>query len=295
MKTKSQPDVLQAWLATQDLPPLDRQYMKYAAANDNEVFKMVMGNHDWMVVTPSEAKNGWGKILNLRMVKTWSFAELCDSRIAPQNKPLQELPFQQKLTWRDGVDIVLMLLLFTAFLFVAGLFKPLELYVWFLGLYCCLSVCSIGAKWCRVRAQFTPLKLWQSWFMTTAESALLRGVLSLSLGYVLALGLFLPLVQLFEHHFGPKTGIALVFGSYLVFACFEKWLNRRLDARLNTAEPAEHYELWLYNRDGSRTCYARANERASLELLQHWLKAQQQRYFDAHPAQLAHTQLTGRL
>ena len=42
MKTKSQPDVLQAWLATQDLPPLDRQYMKYAAANDNEVFKMVM-------------------------------------------------------------------------------------------------------------------------------------------------------------------------------------------------------------------------------------------------------------
>ena len=43
MKAKSQPDVLQAWLATQDLPPLDRQYMKYAAANDNEVFKMVMG------------------------------------------------------------------------------------------------------------------------------------------------------------------------------------------------------------------------------------------------------------
>ena len=63
MKTKSQPDVLQAWLATQDLPPLDRQYMKYAAANDNEVFKMVMGNHDWMVTTPSAAKSGWGKIL----------------------------------------------------------------------------------------------------------------------------------------------------------------------------------------------------------------------------------------
>ena len=248
MKTKSQPDVLQAWLATQDVPPLDRQYMKYAAANDNEVFKMVMGNHDWMVVTPSEAKNGWGKVLNMRMVKTWTFAELCDSRIEPQNKPLQELPFQKKLTWRDGVDIVLMLLLFTAFLFVVGLFKPMELYVWFLGLYCCLSVCSIGAKWCRVRAQFTPLKLWQSWFMTTAESALLRGVLSLSLGYVLALGLFLPLVQLFEHHFGPKTGIALVFGSYLVFACFEKWLNRRLDARLNTAEPAQQAHTQLTGR-----------------------------------------------
>ena len=207
MKTKSQPDVLQAWLATQDLPPLDRQYMKYAAANDNEVFKMVMGNHDWMVVTPSNAKSGWGKILNMRMVKTWSFAELCDSRIAPQNKPLQELPFQQKLTWRDGVDIVLMLLLFTAFLFVAGLFKPLELYVWFLGLYCCLSVCSIGAKWCRVRAQFTPLKLWQSWFMITAESALLRGVLSLSLAMFLHLAYSSPWYNCLNTTLGPKLGL----------------------------------------------------------------------------------------
>ena len=87
----------------------------------------------------------------------------------------------------------------------------------------------------------------------------------------------------------------LAFAIYLLVASLDWYLNRRLDAHLHPPEQAQHYELWLYNRDGSRTCYARANERASLELLQHWLKAQQQRYFDAHPAQLAHTQLTGRL
>ena len=297
MKTKSQPDVLQAWLATQDLPPLDRQYMKYAAANDNEVFKMVMGNHDWMVVTPCEAKNGWGKILNMRMVKTWSFAELCDSRIAPQNKPLQELPFQQKLTWRDGGSILLsMVLVFGAFyIWIRYFSASMELYVWLLGFYCCLTMLSTSAKWCRVLAQSMPLKPWQSWTVVAEQSLILKGALCLSLGYACSLWIFNPLIQLFERHYWPNSGFELVFASYVLFACGDKWLNRRLDARLLTAEHAQHYELWLYNRDGSRTCYARANERASLELLQHWLKAQQQRYFDAHPAQLAHTQLTGRL
>jgi hypothetical protein len=107
MKAKSQPDVLQAWLATQDVPPLDRQYMKYAAANDNEVFKMVMGNHDWMVVTPSEAKSGWGKILNMRMVKTWSFAELCDSRIEPTKQTTARTTVSTKADlarWRPNSD-----------------------------------------------------------------------------------------------------------------------------------------------------------------------------------------------
>ena len=189
MKTKSQPDVLQAWLATQDLPPLDRQYMKYAAANDNEVFKMVMGNHDWMVVTPSEAKNGWGKILNMRMVKTWSFAELCDSRIAPQNKPLQELPFQQKLTWRDGGSILLsMVLVFGAFyIWIRYFSASMELYVWLLGFYCCITMLSTSAKWCRVLAQSMPLKPWQSWTVVAEQSLILKGALCLSLGYACSL------------------------------------------------------------------------------------------------------------
>ena len=103
------------------------------------------------------------------------------------------------------------------------------------------------------------------------------------------------LLHQLEHTLWPNASMALAFTIYLLVASLDWFLNRRLDARLNSTEPAQHYELWLYHRDGSRTCYARANERASLELLQHWLKAQQQRYFDAHPAQLTHTQLTGRL
>ena len=61
MKTKSQPDILQAWLKTQDLPPTDHLYMKDAAANDNEVFKMVMGNHDWMGSHPAKPKMAGAK------------------------------------------------------------------------------------------------------------------------------------------------------------------------------------------------------------------------------------------
>ena len=295
MKAKSQPDILQAWLATQDLPPLDRQYMKYAAANDNEVFKMVMGNHDWMVVTPSDAKSGWGKILNLRMVKTWSFAELCDSRIAPQNKPLQELPFQQKLTWRDGGQILLMLAIMALVLWVWAITGTVELYVWMLGFYCWLCLQTTSAKYCQLRAQSTTLKPWQTVWVFLAQSLFFRGVLCWVMGYVFARWLFMPLLQQFEQALWPKASMELAFAIYLLVAGLDWLLNRRLDARLNSAEHAQHYELWLYHRDGSRTCYARANERTSLELLQHWLKAQQQRYFDAHPAQLAHTQLTGRL
>ena len=138
MKAKYQADTLQAWLATQDLPPIDRLHMKYAAANDNEVFKMVAGNRDWMVVTPSAAKSGWGKILNLRMVKTWSWAELCDSRIESQNKKLQDLPFQQNLTWRDGGQILLMLAIMALVLWVWASTGTVELYVWMLGFYCWL-------------------------------------------------------------------------------------------------------------------------------------------------------------
>ena len=55
MKAKSQPDVLQTWLATQDLPPTDRLYMKDAAANDKEVFRVVAGHRDYLWSTPSSA------------------------------------------------------------------------------------------------------------------------------------------------------------------------------------------------------------------------------------------------
>jgi hypothetical protein len=295
MKAKSQPDVLQAWLATQDLPPLDRQYMKYAAANDNEVFKMVMGNHDWMVVTPSEAKSGWGKILNMRMVKTWSFAELCDSRIEPKNKALQEIPFQQNLTWRDGGQTLIMLAVMALVMWVWAITGTVELYVWMLGFYCWLCVQTTSAKYWLVRGQTTALKPWQTVWISLTQSLFFRGVLCWVMGYVFACWLFMPLLHQLEHTLWPNASMALAFAIYLLVASLDWFLNRRLDARLNSTEPAQHYELWLYHRDGSRTCYARANERASLELLQHWLKAQQQRYFDAHPAQLTHTQLTGRL
>ncbi len=295
MKAKYQADTLQAWLATQDLPPIDRLHMKYAAANDSEVFKMVAGNRDWMVVTPSAAKNGWGKILNLRMVKTWSWAELCDSRIVPQNKKLQDLPFQQNLTWRDGGQILLMLAIMALVLWVWASTGTVALYVWMLGFYCWLCLQTTSAKYVQLRAQTTALKPWQTVWVFLAQSLFFRGVLCLVMGYVFARWLFMPLLHQFEQTLWPKVSMELTFTIYLLVVSLDWFLNRRLDARLLTAEHAQHYELWLYNRDGSRTCYARANERASLELLQHWLKAQQQRYFDAHPAQQTHTQLTGRL
>ena len=295
MKAKYQADTLQAWLATQDLPPIDRLHMKYAAANDSEVFKMVAGNRDWMVVTPSAAKNGWGKILNLRMVKTWSWAELCDSRIESQNKKLQDLPFQQNLTWRDGGQILLMLAIMALVLWVWASTGTVELYVWMLGFYCWLCLQTTSAKYVQLRAQTTALKPWQTVWVFLAQSLFFRGVLCLVMGYVFARWLFMPLLHQFEQTLWPNASMELTFAIYLLVVSLDWFLNRRLDARLLTAEHAQHYELWLYNRDGSRTCYARANERASLELLQHWLKAQQQRYFDAHPAQLTHTQLTGRL
>ena len=295
MKAKYQADTLQAWLATQDLPPIDRLHMKYAAANDSEVFKMVAGNRDWMVVTPSAAKNGWGKILNLRMVKTWSWAELCDSRIESQNKKLQDLPFQQNLTWRDGGQILLMLAIMALVLWVWASTGTVELYVWMLGFYCWLCLQTTSAKYVQLRAQTTALKPWQTVWGFLAQSLFFRGVLCLVMGYVFARWLFMPLLHQFEQTLWPNASMELTFAIYLLVVSLDWFLNRRLDARLLTAEHAQHYELWLYNRDGSRTCYARANERASLELLQHWLKAQQQRYFDAHPAQQTHTQLTGRL
>ena len=295
MKAKYQADTLQAWLATQDLPPIDRLHMKYAAANDSEVFKMVAGNRDWMVVTPSAAKNGWGKILNLRMVKTWSWAELCDSRIVPQNKKLQDLPFQQNLTWRDGGQILLMLAIMALVLWVWASTGTVALYVWMLGFYCWLCLQTTSAKYVQLRAQTTALKPWQTVWVFLAQSLFFRGVLCLVMGYVFARWLFMPLLHQFEQTLWPKVSMELTFTIYLLVVSLDWFLNRRLDARLLTAEHAQHYELWLYNRDGSRTCYARANERASLELLQHWLKAQQQQYFDAHPAQQTHTQLTGRL
>ncbi len=192
MKAKSQPDVLQAWLATQDLPPLDRQYMKYAAANDNEVFKMVMGNHDWMVVTPSEAKSGWGKILNMRMVKTWSFAELCDSRIEPKNKALQEIPFQQNLTWRDGGQTLIMLAVMALVMWVWAITGTVELYVWMLGFYCWLCVQTTSAKYWLVRGQTTALKPWQTVWISLTQSLFFRGVLCWVMGYVFARWLFMP-------------------------------------------------------------------------------------------------------
>ena len=189
-----------------------------------------------------------------------------------------------------------MVLVFSAFyIWIRYFSASMELYVWLLGFYCCLTMLSTSAKWCHVLAQSSPLKPWQSWTVVAEQSLILKGALCLSLGYACSLWIFNPLIQLFERHYWPNSGFELVFASYVLFACCDKWLNRRLDARLHTPEHAQHYELWLYNRDGSRTCYARANERASLELLQHWLKAQQQQYFDAHPAQQTHTQLTGRL
>ena len=65
MKAKSEPDVLQAWLKTQDLPPTDRLYMKDAAANDKEVFRVVAGHRDYLWSTPSSATSAWRKILAL--------------------------------------------------------------------------------------------------------------------------------------------------------------------------------------------------------------------------------------
>ena len=295
MKAKYQADTLQAWLATQDLPPIDRLHMKYAAANDSEVFKMVAGNRDWMVVTPSAAKNGWGKILNLRMVKTWSWAELCDSRIESQNKKLQDLPFQQNLTWRDGGQILLMLAIMALVLWVWASTGTVALYVWMLGFYCWLCLQTTSAKYVQLRAQTTALKPWQTVWGFLAQSLFFRGVLCLVMGYVFARWLFMPLLHQFEQTLWPNASMELTFAIYLLVVSLDWFLNRRLDARLHPPVHAQHYELWLYNRDGSSTCYARANERASLELLQHRLKAQQQRYFDAHPAQQTHSQLTGRL
>ena len=154
---------------------------------------------------------------------------------------------------------------------------------------------TTSAKYWLVRGQTTALKPWQTVWISLTQSLFFRGVLCWVMGYVFARWLFMPLLHQLEHTLWPNASMALAFAIYLLVASLDWFLNRRLDARLNSTEPAQHYELWLYHRDGSRTCYARANERASLELLQHWLKAQQQRYFDAHPAQLTHTQLTGRL
>ena len=164
-----------------------------------------------------------------------------------------------------------------------------------LGFYCWLCLQTTSAKYCQLRAQTTALKPWQTVWVFLAQSLFFRGVLCLVMGYVFARWLFMPLLHQFEQTLWPNASMELAFAIYLLVASLDWFLNRRLDARMHPPVHAQHYELWLYNRDGSRTCYARANERASLELLQHWLKAQQQRYFDAHPAQQTHTQLTGRL
>ena len=195
MKAKAQPDLLQAWLATQDLPPIDRQHMKHVAANDSEVFKMVTGSRDWMVVTPSDAHSGLGKILNLRMVKSWPLAELCDSRIVPQNKQLPELPFQQNLTWRDGGQILLMLAVMALALWVWASTGTVALYVWMLGFYCWLCLQTTSAKYVQLRAQSTALKPWQTVWIFLAQSLFFRGVLCLVLGYVFARWLFMPLLH----------------------------------------------------------------------------------------------------
>ena len=297
MKTKSQPDVLQAWLKTQDLPPTDRLNMKDAAANDKEVFRVVAGHRDYLWSTPSSAPSAWRKISGLRLSKAWSYADVSESRITPQKSSLKSPPFQKNLTWRDGGIILLVIALVCSafYLWIRYFSASMELYVWLLGFYCCLTMLSTSAKWCHVLAQSTPLKPWQSWTVVAEQSLILKGALCLSLGYACSLWIFNPLIQLFERRYWPNSGFELVFASYVLFAFCDKWLNRRLDARLNSAEHAHHYELWLYHRNGSRTCYARANEHASLKLLQNWLKVQQQRYFDAHPAHITHTNLTGRL
>ena len=235
----------------------------------------------------------------MRMVKTWSFAELCDSRIEPQNKPLQELPFQQNLTWRDGGSILLsMVLVFSAFyLWIRFFSATMDLYVWLMGFYFSLILYQGSAKWQKVRAQTKPPTPWRSRLMALQQSLLLQTIVCLGMGFVCARWLFMPMSQQLGSLFGIQGDPAFktMLTIYLPLTWSYWWFNCRLDARLNTEEHAHHYELWLYHRNGSRTCYARANEHASLELLQNWLQAQQQRYFDAHPAHITHTNLTGRL
>ena len=299
MKAKSEPDVLQAWLKTQDLPPTDRLNMKDAAANDKEVFRVVAGHRDYLWSTPSSATSAWRKISGLRLSKAWSYADVSESRITSQKSSLQSPPFQKNLTWRDGGIIlqVIALVCSAFYLWIRFFSATMDLYVWLMGFYFCFIVCVGSAKWQKVRAQTKPPTPWRSRLMALQQSLLLQAIVCLGMGFVCARWLFMPISQQLSSFFGIQGDPAFktMLTLYLPLTWADWWFNRRMNARLNTDEHAHHYELWLYHTGGSRTCYARANERASLELLQHWLKAQQQHYFDAHTTHLTHTKLTGRL
>ena len=299
MKAKSRPDILQAWLKTQDLPPTDRLYMKEAAANDKEVFRVVAGHRDYLWSTPSKAQSGWSKISGLHLSKAWSYADVSESRITPQKSSLKSPPFQKNLTWRDGGIILLVIALVCSafYLWIRFFSATMELYIWLMGFYFSLILYQGSAKWQIVRAQTKPPSPWRARLMALQQSLLLQTIVCLGMGFVCAHWLFMPMSQQLANHFGTEGDhtFKAMLTTFLPLTWSYWWFNCRLDARLNTEEHAHHYELWLYHQNGSRTCYARANEHASLELLQNWLKVQQQRYFDAHPTHITHTNLTGRL
>ena len=284
---KAQPELLQAWLATQNLPPLDRTYLRFAAANASEVYKTAIGGgRDWFWTQPYPAPAPWRNLLGSRLQKTLSYVDLQGSDIISKPQALRELPFQKNLTWKDGFSIVLILLLAVAMMSVWVWVGTVEIYVWVFGLYLCLLCISSGGKWCRVRALRAPLKPWQRALLYLEHNAFWRTLLCFLGGYGVAWCLFWVWPQL------PFGSILI---AYVVISMLDTVFNRYLDRQLVQQQQTEHYQLWLYSRDGQRMLYARANERASLALLQQWLNAQQQAYFDAHPLQRPHLPLTGRL
>ena len=195
------------------------------------------------------------------------------------------------------IVLVIALVCSAFYLWIRFFSATMELYVWLMGFYFSLILYQGSAKWQVVRAQTKPPTPWRSRLMALQQSLLLQTIVCLGMGFVCAHWLFMPMSQQLANHFGTEGDhtFKAMLTTFLPLTWSYWWFNCRLDARLNTDEHAHHYELWLYHTGGSHTCYARANERASLALLQNWLQTQQQRYFDAHPAHITHTNLTGRL
>lgn len=154
---KTQPELLQAWLATQNLPPLDRTYLRFAAANASEVYKTTVGGgRDWFWAQPNPAPAPWRNLLGSRLQKTLPYVDMVGSDIISKPQALRELPFQYHLSWKDGFNIVLIMLVSVAMIMVWMRVGTVEIYAWLFGLYLCLLCISSGGKWSRVRALRAP-------------------------------------------------------------------------------------------------------------------------------------------
>lgn len=275
---KTDADVLQTWLDMQDISDLDRDCLRVCGANPSGVFRLALGRHDWFYATPSNTKSAWRRILGARMVKNLPYADITHSDIATKPTDLVA-PLQRSLTWQDGGDIALVLLIMAVYLWLWAHMGTVAICVWLLGFYCCLATLETTAKWCRLQAASQPkttASTWQRWLMHTQQSTLLRSCLCLGLGYVAAWLLFTPAIAWFEQHYWGNASFEWVFAAYLLVAATDTLLNRHLGARFPNTTPATHFELWLYSRGGYRVCYAQASESASLACVQAWVTAQQQ-------------------